>query len=157
MDPCQLVTADEATQLVGQPVTGERRDAAAVGAVCHYVPAGATPRGFVDVAVLTAATSVDPIQSAIDNGASEVTGVGQKAAGKDGAIVVDTGIVKFSITAADQTFMLPKLAQLQTLAQTVIGRLGGPSASPAASASASPSASASASGLESASASPSSS
>jgi len=138
VDPCTLITPDQATQLVGQPVTGTRADAAAIGAVCHYVPSGANPRGFVDVAILTTTQAVpDPVKNAIDNiGIPEVQGVGDQAAARDGTVIVKTGPAFFSIIATDQNFGLVKADALTSLASQIVTKLGGTNASPSPSGSA---------------------
>ena len=131
-DPCSLVTAEEAAALVGSDVTPTMSDTPA-GKSCQWVPSSADARGFLTLTVITA--DVDTaLQDAIENfGLGEVTGVGSTAAGIDGTIYASTGTTGFAIVATDGTFQPVPLADLTTLAQTVVERLGGSSVAPPAS------------------------
>jgi hypothetical protein len=139
-DPCSLITADEVEALVGSAVSPTPADTPA-GPTCRWVPSGA--QGFLTLAVFTSDVE-QTLTDAIGNfGLGEVPGVGSTAAGVDGTIYVSTGTLGFSIVATNGTFQPIPLADLTTLAQTVVERLGGSNAAPSPSESASPSPSAS--------------
>lgn len=140
-DPCSLAQPAEIATLVGSDVTATAAEQAQ-GGVCTYVAADGG-RGFATVTVFNA-QGPDLERAISDFSLGEVSSpVGDAAAGIDGTIFVQTGDTLFSIVATNGSLQPVPLAELETLAATIVERLGGTNAAaPAASPEASPSPSA---------------
>jgi hypothetical protein len=123
-DPCSLVTAEEASALVGQDVTGEAVEFADSN-TCRFVPGEAGATGFMTVTVFQN-VDADAFADAMENFALvEVGTVGDTAAAIDGTLVFQSGANLFSLVAAGANFQPVPQDQLIELGQTVVERLGG--------------------------------
>lgn len=140
-DPCSLAQPADIAALVGTDVTGTAAEQAQ-GGVCTYVAADGS-RGFATVTVFNA-QGPDLERAISDFALGELASpVGDAAAGIDGTIFVQSGDTLFSIVATNGSLQPVPLAELETLAATIVERLGGTNAAPApASPEASPSPSA---------------
>ncbi|MCU0835870.1 MAG: hypothetical protein MUC77_15785 [Chromatiaceae bacterium] len=112
IDPCDLITRDDAAHLLGEPMLqGERRDEGRVGmTLCLYNPADPDSLGFLQVSINqpgAASSGASPaqifqdIRDAMSDGRTDLDGLGDAAFIATGGIYVLQGERMISIGAGN--------------------------------------------------------
>jgi hypothetical protein len=123
-DPCSLVSDEDASQLIGAPVTGALTELPD-GSTCRFVPAEAGATGFLTVTVFQN-VDADAFAEAVENFALVETGdVGDAAAAIDGTVVFQSGTNLFSIVGTGEGFQPVPQDQLLELGRSIVEDLGG--------------------------------
>jgi hypothetical protein len=133
IDPCDLITRDDAAQLLGEPMLeGERREEGRVGmTLCLYNPADPDSLGFLQVSInqpggasfgVSPAQIFQDIRDAMSDGRTDLAGLGEAAFIATGGIYVLQGERMISIGAGNTS--RPEVqARLRSAAQIALGRL----------------------------------